>query len=196
MSAKFIDRVEIPHDRFELRLSGSGGQGMILAAVILGEAVGAAGDRNVVQSQSYGPEARGGASKSDLVVSPNEIYYPKAMKLDLLLAMTQESLDLYFKDLKEGGILVVDNVLVTEYPTDDFYGLPFTRLAREEAGHIMVANVIALAAISELTGLVDREALTKAVLKRAPRGTEEKNKRAIEIGFREIKALKSGKNDR
>jgi 2-oxoglutarate ferredoxin oxidoreductase subunit gamma len=194
MSVKFLDRVEIPHDRFEIRLSGSGGQGMILAAVILGEAVGASGDRNVVQSQSYGPEARGGASRSDLVVSSNEIFYPKAMKLDLLLAMTQESLDLYYKDLKGGGTLIVDNVLVTDYPTDDFYGLPFTRLAREEAGHIMVANVIALAAISVLTGLVSHEALTEAVLKRAPRGTEEKNKKAIEIGFREIKTLKSRKN--
>jgi len=194
MSAKFLDRIQIPHDRFEVRLSGSGGQGMILAAVILGEAVGASGDRNVVQSQSYGPEARGGASKSDLVVSPNEIYYPKAMKLDLLLAMTQESLDQYYKDLKDGGTLIVDNVLVTEYPTDDLYGLPFTRLAREEVGHIMVANVIALAAVSELSGLVSHEALTKAVLKRAPRGTEEKNIKAIEIGFREIKALMSKKN--
>ncbi|UCC43671.1 MAG: 2-oxoacid:acceptor oxidoreductase family protein [Candidatus Zixiibacteriota bacterium] len=188
-----LEKIKIPHDRFEMRLSGSGGQGMILAAVIMGEAIGIGGKKNVVQSQSYGPEARGGASKSDVVVSPNEIFYPKAMRLDLLLAMTQESLDSYYPDLKEDGVLIVDDVLVTDFPTDKYYGLPFTRLAREEAGHVMVANVIALAAIAELTGIVDREALTNAVLNRAPRGTADKNKKAIEIGFREAARLKEKK---
>ncbi len=187
-----LDKIQIPEDRFELRLSGSGGQGMILASVILAEAIGASDQRNVCQTQSYGPEARGGASKSDVVISAEEIYYPKAMKLDMLLAMTQESLDSYFSFLKEGGTLVVDTTLVTEFPTENYYGLPFTQLAREEAGHIMVANVIALAAIAELTGIVSREALTDAVLKRAPRGTEEKNKKAIDIGFTEAAKLKKG----
>jgi 2-oxoglutarate ferredoxin oxidoreductase subunit gamma len=185
-----LDKVKIPEDRFELRLSGSGGQGMILAAVILGEAIGTHDNRNVTQSQSYGPEARGGASKSDVVISANEIFYPKAMGLDLLLAMTQEALDKYYPDLKKGGTLIVDTTLVTEFPTDNYYGLPFTRLAREEAGHIMVANVIALAAIAALTGIVSRDALTDSVLKRAPRGTEDKNRAAIEIGFREAAKIK------
>lgn len=190
MTAKLLDKVQIPQDRFEMRLSGSGGQGMILAAVIMSEAIGSGSDRSVVQSQSYGPEARGGASKSDVVVSTGEIFYPKAMKLDLLLAMTQESLDAYYGDLKENGTLIVDTTLVTEMPTENYHGLPFTRLAREEAGHIMVANVIALAAIAEITGVVSREALTETVLKRAPRGTEEKNERAIRIGFEEAAKLK------
>lgn len=193
MAVKLLDKVEIPQDRFEMRLSGSGGQGMILASVILAEAIGKSDQRNVVQSQSYGPEARGGASKSDVVVSENEIYYPKAMKLDLLLCMTQESLDKYYGDLKDGGTLIVDTTLVTEFPTEKYYGLPFTRLAKEEAGHVMVANVIALAVIAELAEVVSRDALTAAVLNRAPRGTEEKNKKAIEIGFREAAKLKKGK---
>jgi len=193
MAAKILDKVQIPQDRFEMRLSGSGGQGMILASVIFAEAIAKSDDRNVVQTQSYGPEARGGASKSDVVISPNEIYYPKAMKLDLLLCMTQESMDKYFEDLKPTGILVVDTTLVTEIPTEKYYGLPFTRLAREEAGHIMVANVIALAAIAELANLVSRDALTTAVLKRAPKGTEDKNKKAIEIGFTEAAKLKREK---
>lgn len=190
MTTKLVDRVKIPADRFELRLSGSGGQGMILGSVIMSEAIGIMDERNVVQTQSYGPEARGGASKADVVISPNEIYYPKAMQLDLLLAMTQESMDKYYQDLKPGGTLVIDNVLVTEVPTEDYYGLPFSRLAKEQAGHIMVANVIALAAIAEITGLVTREALEKAVLARAPRGTEDKNRKAIEIGFAEAAKLK------
>ncbi|MEW6051441.1 MAG: 2-oxoacid:acceptor oxidoreductase family protein [Candidatus Zixiibacteriota bacterium] len=190
MSHKLLDKIQIPQDRFELRLSGSGGQGMILASVILGEAIGGGDGRNVTQSQSYGPEARGGASKSDVVISSNEIFYPKAIKLDLLLAMTQESMDKYYCDLKPDGTLIVDTTLVTEIPTESYYGLPFTRLAREEAGHVMVANVIALAAIAALTGIVSRESLTNSVLARAPRGTEEKNRKAIEIGFREALKIK------
>jgi 2-oxoglutarate ferredoxin oxidoreductase subunit gamma len=190
MTVNITDKVEVPKDRFEMRLSGSGGQGMILASVIFAEAIGKADKRNVVQSQSYGPEARGGASKSDVVISANEIYYPKAMQLDMLLCMTQESMDKYYGDLKEGGTLIVDTTLVTDIPTDNYYGLPFTSLAKEKAGHVMVANVIALAAIAALTGLVSREALTAAVLNRAPRGTEEKNKMAIEIGFSEAAKIK------
>ncbi len=190
MTPKLLDKIEIPQDRFEMRLSGSGGQGMILASVIMGEAIGGGDGRNVSQTQSYGPEARGGASKSDVVISSNEIFYPKAIKLDLLLAMTQEALDKYYGDLKGGGTLIIDTTLVTEVPTDNYYGLPFTRLAREEAGHVMVANVIALAAIAALTDVVSRESLTSAVLARAPRGTEEKNRKAIDIGFSESLKIK------
>ena len=190
MAHKSLRQIEIPHDRFEMRLSGSGGQGMILASVIMAEAIGTDPSKSVVQTQSYGPEARGGASKADIVVSTNEIYYPKALTLDFLLAMTQESLDKYYPDLKEDGTLIIDNVLVTKIPTDNYYGLPFTQLAREEAGHVMVANVIALGAIAGLTGIVSHEALVNAVLARAPRGTEEKNQKAVEIGFREAAKIK------
>jgi 2-oxoglutarate ferredoxin oxidoreductase subunit gamma len=190
MAHKSLHQIEVPRDRFEMRLSGSGGQGMILASVIMAEAIGTDPSKRVVQTQSYGPEARGGASKADIVVSNNEIYYPKALTLDLLLAMTQESLDKYYPDLKEDGTLIIDNVLVTQIPTENYYGLPFTRLAREEVGHVMVANVIALGAIAGLTGIVSHEALVNAVLARAPRGTEEKNQKAVEIGFREALKIK------
>ncbi len=190
MERRSFNKIEIPHDRFEMRLSGSGGQGMILASVIMAEAIGADPSKNVVQTQSYGPEARGGASKADVVVSTDEIYYPKALALDLLLAMTQEAMDKYYPELKENGTLIVDSVLVTQIPTDNYYGLPFTRLAREEAGHVMVANVIALGAIAGLTGIVSHDALVRAVLARAPRGTEEKNRKAVEIGFREALKIK------
>jgi len=193
VATRLLDKISIPKDRYELRLSGSGGQGMILGSVILAEAIARNDERNVVQSQSYGPEARGGASKADVVVSENEIYYPKAMKLDLLLAMTQESLEKYYPDLKGGGTLIVDDTLVTDLPTKDYYGVSFTRLAREEAGHIMVANVIALAVIAEITGLVSRESLTAAVLRRAPKGTEEKNRKAIEIGYAQAMKLKESR---
>lgn len=190
MGSKLLDKIEIPHDRFEIRLSGSGGQGMILGAVIMAEAIGTDYSKNVVQTQSYGPEARGGASKADVVVSTNEIYYPKAMQLDMLLTMTQESCDKYFVDLKKDGVLVIDSGLVTSVPTDNYYGLPFTQLAKEEAGHPMVANVVALGAIAALTGVVTKENLIDAVLKRAPRGTEDKNRKAVEIGWAEAMKIK------
>jgi len=190
MTHKLLDKIEIPHDRFEIRLSGSGGQGMILGSVILAEAIGFDYSKKVVQTQSYGPEARGGASKADVVVSTNEIYYPKAMQLDLLLVMTQESMDKYYSYLHKDGVLVIDSGLVTKTPTENYYGLPFTQLAREEAGHIMVANVVALGAIAAFTGIVSKEDLIKAVLTRAPKGSEDKNISAVEIGYREAMNVK------
>jgi 2-oxoglutarate ferredoxin oxidoreductase subunit gamma len=186
------DKTKKDDDRFEIRLSGSGGQGLILAGVILAQAIGVGDGKNVVQTQSYGPEARGGASRADLVISAGEIYYPKSMKLDLLLALTQEACDKYYPDMKEGGILIVDSGMVTQIPTKHYYGLPFTRLAREEIGHVMVANVIALGAIAEITGIVSKNAVKEAVLSRAPRGTEEKNSNALNLGFKVAKEAKAG----
>ncbi len=179
------------NNRFEIRLSGSGGQGLILAGVILAQAIGVGDGKNAVQTQSYGPEARGGASRADVVVSPDQIFYPKTMKLDLLLALTQEACDKYYPDMKEDGLLIVDSTLVTQIPTKKYYGFPFIRLAREEIGHAMVANVIALGAITELTGIVSKESIKNAVLSRAPRGTEEKNQKALELGFKIAKAAKT-----
>ena len=177
--------------RYEVRLSGSGGQGLILAGVILAEAIGVGDGKNAVQTQSYGPEARGGASRADVVVSPGHIYYPKTMKLDLLLALTQEACDKYYPDMKPDGLLIVDSTIVTQIPTKKFFGFPFVRLAREEIGHAMVANVIALGAITELTGVVSKESIKNAVLSRAPKGTEEKNQKALELGFKIAKKVKT-----
>ncbi|MFH1891204.1 MAG: 2-oxoacid:acceptor oxidoreductase family protein [Candidatus Zixiibacteriota bacterium] len=178
-------------DRFEIRLSGSGGQGLILAGVILAEAIGTIDGKNVTQTQSYGPEARGGASRADVVVSKDEIYYPKTMKLDLLLALTQEACDTYFHDLKDGGIFIIDSHMVTQPPTPNCYGFPFVQLAKSEIGVAMVANVISLGAICELTGIVSKHALTEIVKKRAPRGTEEKNLKALELGFKIAREYKN-----
>jgi len=181
-------------DRYEIRLSGSGGHGVILAAVILAQAVGTDPKMNVVQTQSYGPEARGGASRADIVVSRGEIFYPKTMKLDLLLAFTQEACDKYYPDLKADGILVVDSTLVTKVPIKSGYGFPFMRLAREDVGHPMVANIIALGVIAELTGVVPKEALRQMVKDRAPKGTEDKNLKALQLGFELVQ--KVGMNTR
>lgn len=177
--------------RYEIRLSGSGGQGLILIGIILAEAMGLYEGLHVVQTQSYGPEARGGASKSEVVVSDEEIDYPKPQKVDLLLAMNQASCDLYFRDLKEGGTLLVDSTFVNQIPTLRAVRIPLTKLAREHLGRGMVANIVALGAISELTELVNITSLESALVGRVPKGTEEINKRALYLGKSEAeKALK------
>jgi len=99
--------------KIEIRLSGTGGQGLILAGVILAEAAAIYDKKNAVQTQSYGPEARGGASKSEVIISDGEILYPKTTRLDYLLALNQESCDRYAKDLKEDGLLLVDKDCIT-----------------------------------------------------------------------------------
>ncbi|NIM99280.1 MAG: 2-oxoacid:ferredoxin oxidoreductase subunit gamma [candidate division Zixibacteria bacterium] len=180
-------------DRYEIRLSGSGGQGMVFAGTVLAEATGVEDGKSVCQTQSYGPEARGGASRSDLVVSSGDIYYPKPLKLDLLLALTQEACDAYFAALKEDGVLIVDSGLVTQLPDHQVHSFPFTQIARDEVGTIMVANVIALGAIVALTKVASKKGLLEAVKRRAPEGTEDRNLRAAEIGF-ELVHKKTGKS--
>ncbi len=118
-------------ERYEMRLSGEGGQGLVLAGKILAEAAAIYDDKNATQSQSYGPEVRGGASKSEVIVSDGAIDYPKAENLDLLLALTQESFDKYHGDLRPGGWLVVDAEAVTRFPDVSQWKLvpvPFEKL--------------------------------------------------------------------
>jgi 2-oxoglutarate ferredoxin oxidoreductase subunit gamma len=168
--------------RYEIRLSGSGGQGLILMGIILAEAIGIYDGKNVAQTQSYGPEARGGSSKSEVIVSDEEIDYPKAMKLDLLLAMNQKSCDEFFPDLKFEGTLIVDSTFVTQIPTAKAFQIPFTRIAREKFKREVVANIIALGALSQLTPIVSPKAVESAVLARVPKGTEKLNRDALRAG--------------
>jgi 2-oxoglutarate ferredoxin oxidoreductase subunit gamma len=169
--------------RYEIRLSGSGGQGLILMGIILAEAIGIYEERYVAQTQSYGPEARGGSSKSEVIVSDEEIDYPKALKLDLLLAMNQKSCDEFYLDLKPDGILVVDTTFVTQIPVQKAFKIPFTRIAREKFNREVVANIIALGALTQLTPLVSQKAIETAVLARVPRGTEQLNRDALRAGI-------------
>jgi 2-oxoglutarate ferredoxin oxidoreductase subunit gamma len=170
--------------RYEIRLSGSGGQGLITAGIILAEAAGIHDGRFVCQTQSYGPEARGGASKAEVVISDQEIDYPKAIEPDVLLAMNQKSCDAYFFDLKPGGILIVDSTHVKQLPTSRAITVPFSRLAREATGREMAGNIVALGTLAAVTGVVSLEGLEAAVLARVPRGTEEMNRKALQAGIR------------
>ena len=169
--------------RYEIRLSGSGGQGLILMGIILAEAIGIYDGKYVAQTQSYGPEARGGSSKSEVIVSDEEIDYPKAMKLDLLLAMNQRSCDEFYPDLKPDGLLIVDSTFITQIPTPKDFQIPFTRMAREKFKREVVANIIALGALSQLTPIVSAKAVESAVLARVPKGTERLNRDALRAGM-------------
>ena len=166
-----------------MRLSGAGGQGMLLAGLIISEAAGIYDGKFVTQTRSYGPEARGGASKSEVVISTEEIDYPKMMEPDLVLAMTQEAHDKYCGDLKKDAMLIVDSFHVDHVSREGAISIPITSIARERLGRELFANTISLGIIVALTGVVTRDAIEKAVLARAPKGTEEKNRDALEIGF-------------
>jgi len=176
--------------RYEIRLSGSGGQGLILMGIILAEAIGIYDGKYVAQTQSYGPEARGGSSKSEVIVSDEEIDYPKAIRLDLLLAMNQKSCDEFYPDLKPEGLLIVDSTFVSQIPTPKAFQIPFTRLAREKFGREVVANIIALGALSQLTPIVSSKAIESAVLARVPKGTEKLNRDALRAGMNAAKRAK------
>lgn len=174
----------------EFRLSGSGGQGLILAGIILAEAALQEG-KNVVQSQSYGPEARGGASKSEVIISESIINYPKVDKCDVLLTLTQKAYDKYISTLKSGGILIKDDKVEESIKRKDIevYSVPIITTANDKIKKPMVANMIALGCICQVTKVINKESLEKAALSRVPHGTEELNKRALYEGYSLIEKL-------
>ena len=176
-------------ERYEVRLSGSGGQGIIIAAIVLAEAAGVYDKKFVCQSQSYGPEARGGTSKAEVIISNQTIDYPKAIKPDLLLSMNQEACDTYFSDLKTDGLLVVDSTLVHQVPTNRVAAIPFTRIARKEIGKEMVANMVALGAVGVLSQIISSNNLEQALMARVPKGTEEINRKALHAGIEAAKKI-------
>jgi len=165
----------------ELRLSGSGGQGLILAGVILAESALLDG-KQVIQSQSYGPEARGGSSKAEVIISDGEIDFIKVQKCDMLLCLTQDAYDKYGKDFTR--VLILDERITMKYPEPEkVLRLPILDTASEKIGRPMVANIIALGAINGLLNLVSKESLLASILDRVPKGTEELNKKALESGY-------------
>ncbi|MBQ9881644.1 MAG: 2-oxoacid:acceptor oxidoreductase family protein, partial [Synergistes sp.] len=177
-------------DRFEIRVAGSGGQGVILAAVILGEAAALRTEGlNSVQSQAYGPEARGGASKSEVVYDRDEIDYPKASHPNLQIILTQKACDTYSHDTAKGATVILDDFFVTDPPKLDaeIYMLPIVRTAREKLGREIVVNMVALGTAAkalEDKGLTKPQAIKEAILARVPKGTEELNEKAFEEGYK------------
>lgn len=177
-------KAPLPTPRVEVRFSGSGGQGIVLAGLIFSEAVGIYDGREVAMVQSYGPEARGGATKVEVIISDDPIDYPLCTSVDLSLALTQEAVDSYSADIKPGSWVIVDSELVPHPPTNEAVVLPLTAVARDKLIRVMAANIIALGAISQLTRLVTVHALEKALLARSPRGSAALNRRALNLGVK------------
>lgn len=170
-------------EKHEVRLSGSGGQGLLLAGIILAEAAIIDG-KNAVQTQSYGPEARGGASKSEVLISEDVIDFPKVRDCDLLLSLTQKSYEQYNHGIKDTGILILDSSVSVEAGVKNkIYSVPIIDTAAKVLGKPMVTNIVALGAVVEISKIVSTEALESAVLKRVPKGTEELNKKALALGY-------------
>lgn len=168
--------------RSEIRLSGSGGQGIILAGIILAEAALLEG-KNAVQSQSYGPEARGGASKSEVIISSDSVDYPKVTDPSLVLALTGEAYTKYARGCGDHVVVLVDDSINVTFEKG-VVALPIIRTAREELGRPIVANIVALGAINGVAKLVSPASLEQAVLHRVPKGTEELNKKALHLGYK------------
>lgn len=177
-------------DRYEFRLAGEGGQGMILAGVILAEAAAVYDGMNAVQTQSYGPEARGGASRSEVIIARGEIDYPKVMSADLLLCMSQEACDKFYTKVNDEGCIVVDSTIVSRIPSHRAIAVPFSEIAERITGRSITASMVALGFICGLTNMVTIEALEKGVRERVPAGTEEMNLKALEAGFKEAVRLR------
>ncbi len=166
------------------RLTGSGGQGLILAGIILAEAA-IAEEKIAIQSQSYGPEARGGASKAEVIISNETIDFPKVTTPDFVLALTQKAFDKYGEGLAADGILLVDDTIdIGSYDKSRVVSVPILQTAKEDVGKIIVANIVALGAILKLTDIVSEQALLSAILARVPKGTEKLNRAALEAGYR------------
>jgi 2-oxoglutarate ferredoxin oxidoreductase subunit gamma len=151
-------------NKTEIRIGGSGGQGVVLAAQILGKAAVLDG-KNVLQTQAYGSEARGSLAKSEVIISDGKIYFPAVRKCDILVSMNQEALNALLKDLKETGALIVDSTNVETVPETGtkVYKLPITKTAKETFGEAMYANMVMLGAFTKITRLVTVSSMEKTI---------------------------------
>ncbi|MFB6290654.1 MAG: 2-oxoacid:ferredoxin oxidoreductase subunit gamma [Candidatus Bipolaricaulia bacterium] len=177
--------------RKEIRFGGFGGQGIISAGNITGKAASIYEDKNAVLIQSYGPEARGGACSADVVIEDEKIDYPQITVPEILVLMSQEAYEKYSGEIKDDGIILLDEDLIEE--TDHPEGVrqfkvPATKIA-EDLGHKIVANVVMLGALVATTEVVREEKMKESVLSSVPEGTEDLNERAFESGLEYVAKL-------
>ena len=169
----------------EIQIAGFGGQGVILSAIIVGKAASIFQGDHATMTQSFGPESRGGACSAQVILSDSPILYPYVTRPDVLVAMSQEAYTRFAAELKDGGLLVVEQDLVqVAKPRDGIrlYEVPATRLA-EELGRRMVLNVVMVGFFAAVTGLVTPEALRRAIEDSVPPGLRDLNLRAFEKGY-------------
>ena len=172
-------------ERTEVRIAGFGGQGVVLAGVLLGQA--ALNDGYfAVQTQSYGAEARGGAARSEVILSDEPVIYPEVVAPDVMACLSQAALDRYLPDLRAGGRLIVDADLVSDVPEDLESVVcrgPFSEVAGGELGRPIVANMVMLGFLAGVSGLVTEGSLRESVRAGVPAGTGDLNLKALERGL-------------
>jgi 2-oxoglutarate ferredoxin oxidoreductase subunit gamma len=168
-----------------VRLAGFGGQGIVLAGMILGKAVTLFEGANAVMTQSYGPEARGGACSADVVISKERINYPRVTVPDMLVLMSEEAARTYGSNTVEQALVLVNEDLVKTLPQGrhlKIHRVPATSIA-EKLGRVIVANIVMLGFITAVSGIVSLESMKKAVLDSIPKGTETLNLSALQAGY-------------
>jgi 2-oxoglutarate ferredoxin oxidoreductase subunit gamma len=165
--------------------SGSGGQGVITAAIILAEAAVLYENLTAVQSQSYGPEARGGATRTDIIISDSEIHFPKVFQPNVLVCLTQMAYNKFSSIIRPGGLLITDTRYVKAERKVDARQreIPMYQTVMENIGKPIVFNICMLGAVIKLTGLVKPESIIKALEKRIPTGFLEMNQKALDLGM-------------
>jgi 2-oxoglutarate ferredoxin oxidoreductase subunit gamma len=168
----------------EIRISGFGGQGVILAAYIIGKAAAVVEGRHATLNQAFGPEARGSACSAQLILSDEPITFPYVRGTDVLVAMSQEAYRVFVNEVKDGGTVLIDDSLVTPEPDSTLrtVGAPASRTA-EELGKRIMGNMVMVGLFSGATGLITAEAAREAIRTSVPSGTEEVNLRAFERGL-------------
>lgn len=178
-----VDRLPKTHLPVQIQMAGSGGQGLILAGIILADAAVRDGHR-VAQTQSYGPEARGGAASSEIIISAEPIAYPHVEKADILVALTRESCSKNLKNVSENGLIILDAELIENVPHTraTLLSLPIVETAINKFGREIVANMVALGALNCIAGLVTWPSLEQAVREHVPESMRELNKLALEAG--------------
>ena len=169
--------------RNEIRFSGFGGQGIILSAVIIGRAAVMYDNKFAVQTQVYGPEARGGASMSAVIIDDDPILYPKVSTPGIYVIMSQEGFEKYGADAQDPAVMLVDSTLVHSRPKCRYIEVPATQEAKQTLKKDIVANIVMLGALVAATQVVSEESLKKAILDSVPKGTEELNLKAMQLGL-------------
>ena len=171
-------------ERHEIRLCGFGGQGVVLAGYITGQAAAIYDDKHVTFIQDYGPAARGGVCRADVVVSDERVLYPYISAPTILVALFQESFDKYCQENRDDALVIIDSDLVKPKNVRGkrLLGVPATKMA-EELGRVNVANIVMLGFLAAVTDFVSVEAMRKSVLDSVPKGTEELNTKAFEKGY-------------
>ncbi len=169
----------------EIRITGFGGQGVILSGYIIGKAASIYNEQHATLTQSFGPEARGSACSAQVVISDERVLYPYVTKPNIMIAISQDGYMTHYKNMADESILVYEKELVKPQETGTkvkAYGIPAIRIA-EELGRKIVLNIVMLGFFGAVTKLIPRDALRKAVETSVPEGTQELNLKAFDRGF-------------